>query len=63
VQKATDAQLKAMSRSQLESAARAVAPNQAASLGISEKEALERFDLLLDANSDAQLRKYIKKYQ
>ena len=49
-------------RQKLEADARKAARNQAAALGISEEESLRRFDLLVDSNTDAQLRKYIKRY-
>lgn len=42
--------------------AREAARNQAEALGVTEEEALSRFDALVDSNTDAQLRKYIKRY-
>ena len=55
----TRKQLSAMGRGKLEEEARRVAIGKAKSQGITEKEAERRFELLKDANSDAQLRKYI----
>ena len=55
----THKQLSAMGRGKLEEEARRVAIGKAKSQGITEKEAERRFELLKDANSDAQLRKYI----
>ena len=49
-------------RQQLERDARAVVGNQAKALGITEEEALRRFDALVGANTDAQLRRYIKRF-
>jgi hypothetical protein len=49
-------------RQKLERQARAVVKNQAAELGITEQEALRRFDLLVGSNTDAQLRRFIKRY-
>ena len=49
-------------RQKLERDARAVVGNQAKVMGITEEEALRRFDALVDANTDAQLRRYIKRY-
>ena len=46
----------------LERDARLAQKNFAKKMGISEEEALKRFDLLVSANSDAQLKKFIKKY-
>ena len=46
----------------LERDARLAQKNFAKKMGISEEEALKRFDMLVSANSDAQLRKFIKKY-
>lgn len=50
-------------RQQLERDARAVVGNQAKALGITEQEARRRFDALVNENTDAQLRRYIKKYR
>lgn len=46
----------------LERDARLAQKNFAKKMGISEEEALKRFDMLVSANSDAQLKKFIKKY-
>ena len=46
----------------LERDARLAQKEFAKHIGISEEEALKRFDMLVSANSDAQLRKFIKKY-
>jgi hypothetical protein len=46
----------------LERDARLAQKNFAKKMGISEEEASKRFDMLVSANSDAQLRKFIKKY-
>lgn len=49
-------------RRQLEAQARDAAVNQAPELGVTEQEALRRFDALVGAQTDAQLRSYIKRY-
>lgn len=46
----------------LERDARLAQKNFAKKMGISEEEALKRFDMLVSANSNAQLKKFIKKY-
>jgi hypothetical protein len=46
----------------LERDARLAQKNFAKKMGISEEEALKRFDMLVSANSDAQLKRFIKKY-
>lgn len=46
----------------LERDARLAQKNFANKMGISEEEALKRFNMLVSANSDAQLKKFIKKY-
>ena len=60
--KYTMAELRGMSRPELERVARAVAAEHAPAQGVSEAEALRRFDMLVDGNSDAQLRKYINQH-
>lgn len=60
--KYTMAELRGMGRPELERTARAVAAEHAADMGIAEAEALRRFDMLVDGNSDAQLRKYINQH-
>lgn len=57
----TPKQIDSMSRSQLETVAMAVYVKKNAGAGLSTAEALRRARLLLDGNSTAQLRKYIKK--
>lgn len=49
-------------RQKLERDARAVLPRQAEELGITLAEAQRRFDALVASNTDAQLRRFIKKY-
>ena len=49
-------------RERLVEQARRAVPNQARAMGISEDEAMRRFDLLVDSNTDAQLRAYIRRY-
>ena len=49
-------------REQLEREARAVLPNQARAMGITVEEAERRFELLVRSNTDAQLRRFIKRY-
>lgn len=60
--KFTARQISAMSRSQLETAAKAVYIKVNTARGVSESEALYRANSLIGSNSDAQLRQYIKKY-
>ena len=62
IPKVTGAQLKAMSRKQLETLATAIYANQAVKSGLSQAEGVYRANSLMSGNSDAQLRKYIKKY-
>ena len=50
-----------MSRSQLEDVARAVYIKQNMARGLSASEALRRANALMDANTTAQLKKFIKK--
>ena len=57
----TSKEIDAMSRSQLETVAMAVYAKKNAGAGLPTSEALRRAKLLLDGNSTAQLRKYIKK--
>lgn len=54
-------ELQRMARPQLESIAREVARKLASGQGVSEEEALRRFELLVGAQSDAQLRRYINR--
>lgn len=54
-------ELSAMKRDELVPIAREVSRKNAARMGITEEEALERFDLLIDANPDSYLRKYINR--
>lgn len=49
-------------RQQLEDQARAIYVSQGGHVGLTEQQAAERFDLLVDGNSDAELRKYISKH-
>lgn len=62
VPKVTGAQLKAMSRKQLETMATAIYANRATKSGLSQAEGVRRASSLMSGNTDAQLRKYIKKY-
>lgn len=62
VPKVTGAQLKSMSRSQLETLAAAIYANRATKSGLSQAEGLHRARSLMSGNTDTQLRKYIKKY-
>ena len=62
VPKATGAQLKKMSRKQLETMATAIYANRAIKSGMSQAEGARRGESLLSGNSDTQLRKYIAKY-
>lgn len=55
-------QITSMNRKQLETAAKAVFVKMNMKRGLSESEALHRANSLMSSNSDAQLRKYIKKY-
>lgn len=57
----TMAELNKMDRAALEKIARQVSINNAPIQGITEEEALRRFDLLKEHNTTAQLRKYINK--
>lgn len=57
----TMAELKKMDRAALEKIARQVSINNAPTQGITEQEALRRFDLLKGHNTTDQLRKYINK--
>ena len=59
--KFAQAELNKMSRKKLESTALQVARKLASKQGISEAEAERRAKMLMSSNSDAQLRKYIKK--
>lgn len=62
-EKFTSKQIRLMNRSQLATIARAVYINKNTSSSISASTAARRFDLLLDGNTTAQLRKYILKHQ
>ena len=62
IPKVTGAQLKSMGRKQLETLATAIYANRAANSGISQAEGVRRAASLMSGNTDAQLRKYIKKY-
>ena len=62
VPKVTGAQLKKMSRKQLVTIATAISANDAVKRGLSQAEGVRRASLLMDGNTDAQLRKYIAKY-
>ena len=55
-------QVDAMSRSQLETAARAIFIKQNMRMGLSASEADYRARSLMSGNTNAQLRKYIKRY-
>ena len=59
--KFTQAELNKMSRKKLESTALQVARKLASKQGITEAEAERRAKMLMSSNSDAQLRKYIKR--
>jgi hypothetical protein len=59
--KFTQAELNKMNRKKLESTALQVARKLASKQGISEAEAERRAKMLMSSNSDAQLRKYIKR--
>lgn len=58
----TAKQLESKSRAELVRIAREVARKNASRNGISEEEALRRFDLLVASNTTPQMRKYIKRY-
>lgn len=60
--KYTTKEIGSMSRSKLESVATAVFIKQNVKRGLSPAEAERRAKLLMDGNSTAQLKKYIKKY-
>lgn len=62
IPKVTPAQLKKMSRSQLETLASAIYANEAVKSGLSQAEGVRRASSIMDGNTDAQLRKYISKY-
>lgn len=62
IPKVTGAQLKTMSRKQLETMATAIYANRAVKSGMSQAEGVHRAKSLMSGNTDAQLRKYIKKY-
>ena len=59
--KFTGKQISSMNRKQLETVAKAVFIKQNVKRGLSESEAAKRASLLMDGNSTAQLRKYIKR--
>lgn len=59
--KYTMRELSSMDRDQLVPIARQVAAQQSGKMGITEEEALRRFDLLIDSNPTTYLRKYINK--
>lgn len=61
VPKVSSAQLKSMSRRQLITMATAIFANGAVKSGLSQAEGVRRATLLMDGNTDVQLRKYIKK--
>ena len=60
--KFSTAEINSMSRSQLETVAIAVFAKQNMARGLSAGEAIRRAKALMDGNTTAQLRKYIKKY-
>lgn len=60
--KFTSKELSSMGRSQLESVARAVFIKQNVARGLTTEEASRRARLLMGGNTDAQLRKYIKRH-
>ncbi len=60
--KFTSRELSSMGRSQLESVARAVFIKQNMARGLTAEEASRRAGLLMNSNTDAQLRKYIKRH-
>ncbi len=61
IPKVTGAEIKAMSRKQLETMSTAIFANDAVKSGLSQAEGVRRATLLMDGNTDAQLRKYIAK--
>lgn len=62
IPKVTGAQLKKLNRQQLETLTTAIYANRAVASGLSQAEGIRRAKLLMDGNTDNQLRKYIKKY-
>lgn len=60
--KVSASDLKKMSRKQLERAATSIFANRSVKSGLSRAEGTRRAKLLMSGNTDAQLRKYIKKY-
>jgi len=60
--KFTSAEIDSMNRKQLETAAKAIYTKVNTARGLTESEALRRANSLMDGNTDAQLRKYIKKH-
>lgn len=62
VPKFTDAEIKKMSRSQLESVATALYANEGIKNGLSLSEGTRRAKSLMSGNTSTQLRKYIKKH-
>ena len=62
IPKVTGALLKSMSRKKLVTMATAIYANDAVKRGLSQSEGVRRATLLMDGNTDAQLRKYISKH-
>lgn len=60
--KFTKAELKKMSRTQLEKIATAIYAKRAMSSGLTHEEAVRRARALMDGNTTAQLQKYVNKY-
>ncbi len=63
IKKFSSKEIDKMSRKQLEQNARNLFIKTNMKSGLSEAEAARRFDALVDGNSTAQLKKYIKKHQ
>lgn len=62
IPKVTNQQLKGMNRKQLETLATAIYANKSMAAGKTKADGISRAKSLMSSNSDAQLRKYIKKY-
>lgn len=62
IPKVSGSDLKKMSRKQLETMATAIYANRSMKSGLSKSEGVRRAKSLMSGNTDAQLRKYIKKY-
>ena len=62
IPKVSSSLLKSINRSQLETLAAAIYANNAMKSGLSQAEGVRRARALMSGNTDAQLRRYIKKY-